>query len=83
MGEQLLFAPAGSIVEFTRDVETTPWPGEKAKTVRVGARYKLVRIVGAGWDLSRVQGNGPEELRLLDSQMGDYVKLIIRVVKSQ
>ncbi len=77
MAEQAFFAPVGSIVEFTRDVETTPWPGEEANTVRAGARYKLVRIVGAGWDLSRVQGDGPEELRLLDSQIGDYVKLVI------
>jgi hypothetical protein len=83
MAEQEFFAQVGLLVEFTRDVETTPWPGEEKTTIRMGARYELLRLVEAGWDLRRVQGDGPEELRLLDSQMGSYVKPVISVANSQ
>jgi hypothetical protein len=76
MPERTQFAPEGSIVEFNVEIATTPWPGERASVVPKGSRYKLVRLVGFGWDLERVGSLGPEALRLLDSQMEGMVRVV-------
>ena len=34
-----------------------------------GIFYRVVGLVGSGWDLQRISGEGPTELRLLNSQM--------------
>lgn len=70
------FAPEGSIVEFKIEVSTNSWPGERASVVPKGSRYKLVRLVGFGWDLERVGSLGPDALRLLDSQMEGMVRVV-------
>lgn len=70
-----LFCAVGDEVEFIRAVVPTPWEGELVAAVSVGDRYKAIRLVGSGWDLERVRGSGPAELRLLNSQMKEYVKV--------
>ncbi len=70
-----LFCEVGDDVEFVKAVTTTSWEGEPTEEIAVGDRYKVVGLVGYGWDLQRVSGKGPVELRLLNSRMKEYVKL--------
>jgi hypothetical protein len=70
-----LFCEIGDEVEFVKAATTTPWENEPAEEVAVGDRYKVVGLVGYGWNLQRVSGKGPVELRLISSKMKEYVKL--------
>jgi hypothetical protein len=69
-----LFCQIGDMVEVIHTIETNPWSGEKAETISTGARYKAVALIGWGWDLELVKGNGPKEVRILNSEMGKFVK---------
>ena len=71
-----LFCSLGDIIRIIAAIATTPWPGEKSITVEVGATYKVIDLVGEGWDLKRISGKGPDELRILNSEMGKYVTVI-------
>ncbi len=68
-----LFCSIGDIVRFITAIETTPWPGEEPISVSIGATYKVINLAGEGWDLKRISGKGPKELRILNSDMGKYV----------
>lgn len=70
-----LFCEIGSQVEFVKAVAPTHREGELTTTIAVGDRYRVARLVGFGWDLQRVSGKGPMEVRLLNSQMKEYVKI--------
>ena len=35
-----------------------------------------LNLVGEGWDLKLISGKGPDELRILNSDMGKYVTVI-------
>lgn len=70
-----LFCAVGDEVEFVKPAVTTPWKDEPSEQVAVGDRYKVVGLVGYGWDLQRVSGKGPVELRLINSKMKEHVKL--------
>lgn len=69
------FCEIGDVVEFVMEVTTTPVDEKAAERIAPGARYITVALVGAGWDLRRVLGQGPDEIRILDSQMHKYVRL--------
>ena len=66
----------GSVVEFINEITTTPWPGEEPVIVHKGSQYETVSLTESGWDLIRRTGQGPIELRILNSEMTKYVKLV-------
>lgn len=70
-----LFCSVGDIVEFIVAITTTPWPGEEPTEVKVGSKYEIIDLVGEGWDLKRLSGDGPIELRILNSDMDRYVTI--------
>lgn len=70
-----LFCEVGDEVEFVKAAVARDWEGELRTAIAVGDRYRAVGLVGRGWDLQRVSGNGPMELRLLNSKMKEYVKV--------
>lgn len=69
----VLFCATGDVVEFSVDVVFPRWQDETTETVRAGACYVTTGLVGFGWDLERVSGQGPERLRILNSEMSKYV----------
>jgi len=72
-----LFCNIGDVVEFHRGVLPQALEDEPCLVIGVGDRYEAVGFVGSGWDLKRVSGGGPAEIRLLNSQMSDYVKVVV------
>lgn len=70
-----LFCKIGDTVEFTRDLYSEFWDDEE-KEVKIGDKYKTVNLIGSGWDLQKVTGEGPEYLRIINSEMKDYVKVL-------
>lgn len=73
-----LFCSIGDTVRIRASVTTTPWPGEVAVEVEAGAAYEVIGLVGWGWDLRRLSGKGPDELRILNSDMHRYLTVIGR-----
>ncbi|HEY5927609.1 MAG TPA: hypothetical protein VIV11_38255 [Kofleriaceae bacterium] len=71
-----LFCRVGDVVEVTHDAATASIDGEAPRKIAAGSRYRAVALVEWGWDLERVAGDGPDELRILNSQMPRYVKRI-------
>lgn len=67
-----LFCDVGDIVEFVRHINCGSFD-DCTESIAKGDRYKAVDLVGSGWDLERESGNGPKHLRILNSQMEDYV----------
>ena len=74
--DQNLFCRIGDVVEITHAIKTNPWPDAKSQTIPSGTRYKAVALTGYGWDLKLIKGNGPEEVRILNSEMHKYLKRI-------
>lgn len=70
------FCEIGDVLEFIEDVITTPPDGQQAMRISVGAQYVARSLVNAGWDLRRKEGEGPDELRILNSEMPRYVKVV-------
>jgi hypothetical protein len=70
------FCKVGDIVEFVIDVTPAPPDGKEPISITAGARYVATSIVEAGWDLRRVAGEGPDEVRILDSQISKYTRLV-------
>jgi hypothetical protein len=70
------FCGIGDVVEFVVSGATNSWGDETAERFEAGARYRVVGLVGWGWDLERVSGVGPDELRILNSSMPEYVTLV-------
>lgn len=71
-----LFCEIGDQVEFIRAVKPAPTKDGTSTSIAAGSRYKVTRLVGSGWDLELLSGDGPVEVRLLNSQMGEYVKVL-------
>jgi hypothetical protein len=72
------FCAVGDVVEFVDDTTAETFDGLSSSRVEKGARYRAVRLVGAGWDLERVAGEGPHEVRLLNSEMTKRVRIVAR-----
>lgn len=70
-----LFCKVGEVVRFTNELVTTPWPGEQPVKVARGARYRVVGLVDSGWDLERESGDGPFQIRILNSEMPLFVEI--------
>ncbi len=49
---------------------------ENEGMLKVGDRYKVIDLIGSGWDLVRVTGIGPEYLRIINSEMQKYVRVL-------
>ena len=71
-----LFCKVGDVLEIKEEITTTPWPGEISEVVEKGALYKAIGLVGFRWDLNLVEGNGPIHLRILNSNMTRYTRII-------
>ena len=72
-----LFCGVGDKVEIISELETSPWPGEaRSKRIEKGAIYRVVDIIGYGYDLTLIKGNGPKSLRILNSNMASCAKII-------
>ena len=41
-----------------------------------GQIYKASGLVGRGWDLVRISGNGPDEIRILNRYVKKYFKVL-------
>ena len=70
-----LFCAVGECVEFMRTVKTRSPDADEVEVVEKGAVYKAVRLTGYGWDLELFRGIGPKYVRILNSQMPEYVRL--------
>jgi hypothetical protein len=70
-----LFCKIGEVVRFTNELVTTPWPDEQPVKVARGARYRVVGLVDSGWDLERESGDGPFQIRILNSEMPLFVEI--------
>ena len=67
----------GDVVEFRLEVSaTTPPEGDTPERIEVGARYVVTGKTGAGWDFSRISGQGPTQIRILESDVPKYVRVI-------
>jgi hypothetical protein len=72
-----LFCNVGDVVEFIAEITaTTPPDGELPMRVPIGSQYETVGLVGYGWDLRRITGDGPDEVRVLNSDMPKYVRVM-------
>lgn len=69
-----MFCEVGDLVEFFADVHWNSSPGNG--DVKAGNRYEVIDLIGAGWDLRRISGNGPEYLRIMNSKMREYVIVV-------
>ncbi|HEX8194568.1 MAG TPA: hypothetical protein VF571_00025 [Pyrinomonadaceae bacterium] len=65
-----LFCEIGDTVEFICEAVT-----DSNEKIKIGDRYTVVDLIGWGWDLERVSGKGATFLRILNSEMKDYVNL--------
>ncbi len=72
-----LFCKIGDTVEIIKTVKSTPWPDEgDPETIEKGLKYKVANLIGYGWDLELIEGNGPKFVRILNSKMPSLVKII-------
>lgn len=62
------FCKVGDTVEFIREVTTG-----NDENVKIGDKYTVVALIGWGWDLKKISGEGAIFLRILNSKMKDYV----------
>ena len=76
-----LFCKKGDILKFIKDLETNPWPDEEKKIISEGDCYQAQNVVGYGWDLEKVKGNGPKFVRILNSEMKNYL-IIIKTISN-
>jgi hypothetical protein len=67
---QQLFCKVGDTLEFIREVIL-----DSNERVNIGDRYTVVNLIGSGWDLEKLSGEGSTFLRILNSEMKDYVIL--------
>lgn len=63
----------GDIVEFKMDAPISAWPDEMPNIVQQGSRYRVVELVGEGWELERLSGFGPKFIRVLNSDIPKYL----------
>lgn len=72
---QPLFCKIGDTVEFICDLYSESWDKDEEK-IKPGDKFKIVDLIGSGWDLQRVTGSGPEYLRIINSEIKNYVKVL-------
>lgn len=70
--EDPLFCQVGDVVKFKKTLTTSPWKDEMPANIHAGDLYVVTSLVGSGWDLERKTGNGPQNLRILNSELPDY-----------
>ena len=63
-----LYCGVGEMLVFVCKVET------ESGIIEKGDKYLAAEMIGFGWNLERVTGNGPPTVRILNSQMGRYLK---------
>jgi hypothetical protein len=71
-----LSCEVGDLVELLISGMATPWPDQTAERFEAGARYRVGGLVGWGWDLEKVSGVGPDQLRILNSLMPESVAIV-------
>ena len=65
-----LVCKLGDCLKQIVDLETiNSETGQKSYTVAAGQIYKVEGRSGAGWDLVKVTGDGPRELRILNGDI--------------
>jgi hypothetical protein len=77
------FCAIGDVVEFVDDGTATSSSGTSSERVEKGATYRAVGLVGGGWDLECVAGSGPQELRLLNSEMAKRVRIVVAAAQTR
>lgn len=70
-----LFCEIGDSVAFIEDIEQSQFDDGSA-IAKKGDCYKVVDLVGSGWDLERISGDGPQYLRIINSDMKKYVRIL-------
>lgn len=66
----------GDILEFINDVTTHSWDKDHEEVAKKGDRYKVQGQVENGFDLVKISGEGPEEIRILNSLIPTYLKVV-------
>jgi hypothetical protein len=74
-GGRKLFCNVGDVVEFIVEVARTPPEVDAPVRIAIGSQYETVALIGWGWDLRRITGEGPDEIRILNSEMPTYVRV--------
>jgi hypothetical protein len=62
----------GDLLRVRVATPTSPWPGEDGDVVQVGALYRVVGQMEHGLELALVEGSGPAEVRVLESQVDRF-----------
>lgn len=70
-----LFCNVGERVKFTKDLYSESW-NEADGGIKEGDTYKIIDLVGFGWDLERIISKGPMYLRILNSEIQNYVVIV-------
>ncbi len=72
-----LYCSVGDTVEIITTIETNPWLDEgEPEKIKKGSKYQVADLIGSGWDLKLIEGNGPKLIRILNSEMPGLVKII-------
>ena len=59
-----------------RQHEIDETPGPMTYTKAAGQLYRVDDRKGAGWDLVRISGDGPDEVRVLNGDVFDYFEIV-------
>ncbi|MBX7174094.1 MAG: hypothetical protein K1X72_24190 [Pyrinomonadaceae bacterium] len=47
-----------------------------SQNIKKGDIYKTIDLNNYGWDLERIEGNGTQLIRILNSEIGNYVTIL-------
>lgn len=63
-----LFCKIGDELQFIVEIDS--------QNIKKGDVYKTIDLIGYGWDLERIEGDGTFFIRILNSEMSGYVILL-------
>lgn len=79
--DEELVCKLGDIVKLIAEFESREHymdqpPGPITFTEAAGQLYRVEDRKGAGWDLIRISGDGPDNIRMLNGDFLDYFEIV-------
>jgi hypothetical protein len=71
-----LFCSIGDLIEFVDEIPITALDGNLLQPIKRGDRYRASELIGWGWNLDRVVGEGPESVRMLNSHLFERARIV-------
>ncbi|HRH41861.1 MAG TPA: hypothetical protein PKY82_09475 [Pyrinomonadaceae bacterium] len=68
MEKPKLFCEIGDKLKFIVEINS--------QNIKKGDVYKTIDLIGYGWDLERMEGNGTQQIRILNSEIKNYVTIL-------